>query len=252
MAPLTQSQVRALADRVRLQTSRDGARVRASLVEPRTGRRFVCSLPTELGALEDELDVLISEEELSGLAGDDVDVELGAFLKKLKKGLKKVAKVAVKPLQVAHKITHGKNSPIRKLELKVQKAVAKHLPVAKPFISIHNSLAAPVHKAIEGKKIKAKVTAKAIADVTKNLPPDVKKGAQAALIAKVKGAEAAKSFAKAAAKAKVLSAAKKAAAKGDEEAKKLIQRAKIGTTGTYQVKTPSGKTIKVPASRVVS
>lgn len=217
--------------------------VRATLVLP-NGRKLQCVLPCHsadalAGALEDE----------EGLAGEEDDIELAGFLKKLKKAAKKVGKVALKPVQIAHKYTH-QVGPIAKMEKAVQNAVGKALPFTKPFIKVHNSLAAPVHKAIETGRIKKKLTAKAIADVTKNLPAATKGATQAALVAKVKETEALKSIGKQAAKAKVVSAAMKAAKKGDKEAKAFVARSKVGTTGTFRVETPSGRMVNVPASKV--
>lgn len=75
---------------------------------------------------------------------------LGAgFLKKLKK----VGKVIAAPITIAHKITHGKKSPIRKLEMKLQKVVGKALPFTKPFIQAHNKISGGVYKAMEKAKI---------------------------------------------------------------------------------------------------
>jgi hypothetical protein len=70
----------------------------------------------------------------------------GAFGKKLWKGIKKAHTA---PLKIAHKITHGKNSPIRKMELALQKGVSKYIPIAKPFIDIHNKVSAQTYKAME-------------------------------------------------------------------------------------------------------
>lgn len=218
---------------------RPGA-VRATLTMP-GGKQLQCVVRCgsvdELGA---ELEALAG-----GLAGDDD--ELAGFFKKLKKGLKKAV---VTPVKLAHKYTH-QVGPIAKMHKQVQDGVAKALPFTKPFIKVHNSLAAPVHKAIEGKKIKTKLTAKAIADVTKNLPPAQKGAAQAALVAKVKESDALKNIAKRAAKATVLAQAKSAAKRGDSEAKSFLKNMKRGTTGTFKVTTPSGRVINVPASKVV-
>jgi transglutaminase superfamily protein len=80
---------------------------------------------------------------------------LGAgFLKKVAKGIRKVTKskagkVLFAPITIAHKITHGKKSPIRKLEMKIQKGVAKALPFTKPFISAHNKISGGVYTAME-------------------------------------------------------------------------------------------------------
>jgi hypothetical protein len=81
----------------------------------------------------------------------------GKFGKKLKKGLKKAT---LGPLKVAHKITHGKNSPIRKAELALQKTVGKALPFTKPFIKVHNTFASKVHKVVEKKTGLAKKAGK--------------------------------------------------------------------------------------------
>lgn len=219
--------------------------VRATLILP-SGKKLTCVLPCHSA---DALAGALEDYEMSGLAGDGDDVELAGFMSKLKKAAKKVGKVALAPVKLAHKYTH-QVGPIAAMHKKVQDYVAKALPITKPFIKVHNSLAAPVHKAIEGKKIKAKVTAKAIADVTKDLPIAQKGAAQAALVAEAKKAEALKSIGKQAARAQVLNAAMKAAKAGDKEAKALISRAKAGTTGTFKVTTPSGRVVNVPAAKV--
>ncbi|HEY3493040.1 MAG TPA: hypothetical protein VGK73_00065 [Polyangiaceae bacterium] len=232
----------ALRNAVQVDQNATHARARLTLPNGKVLKCVIrCDTPEALGA---ELDAL----EWQGLAGDDDDVELAGFFKKLKKAAKKVGKVALAPVKIAHKITH--TGPIGKLHKQVQNTVAKALPFTKPFIKVHNSLAAPVHKAIEGKKVKQAVTAKAIADVTKHLPAAAKGPAQAALVARAKQDDALKSIAKSAAKAKVVSEAKKAAKKGDAEAKSFLKRAAVGRTGTYEVRTPSGRVIKVPAAKV--
>jgi hypothetical protein len=73
------------------------------------------------------------------------------FAKKIAKSKvgKAIKKVHVAPLKIAHKITHGKNSPIRKAELALQKTVTKALPFTKPFINVHNQLASKVHKTVD-------------------------------------------------------------------------------------------------------
>jgi hypothetical protein len=108
-------------------------------------------------------------------------------MKKIAKNkvMKKVIKAHVVPLKLAHKVTHGKNSPIRKMEMALQKTLKKNLPFTKPFIDFHNKAAGATHKAMAQVGIgeaKKKITAKAIADVTKKLPPAAKKKAQAALV----------------------------------------------------------------------
>lgn len=234
-----------LAKRIQLQER--GNHVRALLTLP-DGRRISCTLncasPEKLaGELE-----RVEAEGAQELGAEEYD-ELGGFFKKLKKAAKAVGKVAMKPVKLAHKYTH-EVGPIAKMHKQVQAGVAKALPFTKPFISVHNSLAAPVHKAIEGKKIKNKLTAKAIADVTKNLPAAQKGAAQAALVAKVKEDDALKAIGKQAAKAKVLAAAKSAAKKGDREAAQVLKRATAGTKGAYKVTTPSGRVVSVPAAKV--
>lgn len=233
-----------------IQVQEKGNLVRARLVMP-NGKIHQCVLdcssPEKLAGEIEQLDD-DSAVELGAEGAEEYD-ELGGFLKKLKKAAKKVGKVALAPVKIAHKYTH-QVGPIAAMHKKVQEGVAKALPITKPFIKVHNSLASPVHKAIEGKKIKNKLTAKAIADVTKDIPAAQKGAAQAALVAKVKEDDALKSIGKAAAKAKVIAAAKTAAKKGDPEAKKVLQRAAAGTVGTYKVVTPSGRTVNVPAAKV--
>jgi hypothetical protein len=75
---------------------------------------------------------------------------LGAgFLKKLKKVGKVIKKVHTAPLKLVHKVTHGKKSPIRKLELAAQKVVGKALPFTKPFINAHNKVSNQTYKVME-------------------------------------------------------------------------------------------------------
>jgi hypothetical protein len=227
-------------DQVQLQER--GNHVRAVLTLP-NGRTMQCVVNCASPAvLAGELDRLAGSE----LGADELG---GRFLNKLKKAGKKVGKVALKPVKIAHKYTH-QVGPIAALHKKVQEGVGKALPITKPFIKVHNSLAAPVHKAIEGKKIKAAVTAKEIAKVTKDIPVKDRGAVQIALVAQVKQSEALKSIGKAAAKAQVLTAAKFASAQGASDAKAFVRRAAQGTTGTYRVITPSGRTISVPASKV--
>jgi len=83
----------------------------------------------------------------AGYAGGyDDTAGFGDRLKKFGKKLakNKVTKVIIKahtaPLKAVHKVTHGKNSPIRKLEMKIQGAVTKALPFTKPFIDFHNKV----------------------------------------------------------------------------------------------------------------
>ncbi len=180
------------------------------------------------------------------LAGDELG---GRFLRKMKRGLKKVGKGALVPLKFAHKITH--KGPIGKLERAAQKFIGKNLPIAKPFINIHNKLASPVHKALSGKKIKAKVTAQGIAAATQHLPIKAKKAAQTALAAKFAQKAALENVAKAVVKQKVLTAAAKAVKKSGGK-NKLAARvlARANAKGVFEVRTPSGRIIKVPASKV--
>ncbi len=73
------------------------------------------------------------------------------FAKKIAKSkVGKIVKVVhVAPLKWAHKITHGKNSPIRKAELALQKQIGKALPFTKPFIKVHNQLASKTHSLVD-------------------------------------------------------------------------------------------------------
>jgi hypothetical protein len=84
-------------------------------------------------------------EELEYDLGEDY--EMGRLLSG--KVRKKLKKAVFAPLTVAHKITHGKNSPIRKAELGLQKVVGKALPFTKPFIKAHNAIADKQYKAME-------------------------------------------------------------------------------------------------------
>ena len=125
--------------------------------------------------------------------------------------------------------------PIGKLHKKVQDAVGKYLPIAKPFIAIHNSLASPIHKLIEGKKVRLKATAKAIAIATKDLPISKKIPAQKALASMAVATEQARATAGNAALAVAVGKAK-AALKG--------------SPGVYKVVRPDGRIVNVPASKV--
>lgn len=104
---------------------------------------------------------------------DATDADTAGFWKKVKKtakkiGKNKVVKVIAKahtvPLKAAHKITHGKNSPIRKAELAMQRTVTKNLPITKPFIAVHNKLAGATDKVITGKKTGKKPSLKELKD----------------------------------------------------------------------------------------
>jgi len=193
--------------------------------------------------------------DLETLAGDEL---AGKFLNKLKKAGKKTLKVVkavhLKPLQLAHKITH--KGPLGKLEKKAQELVGKALPFTKPFIKIHNSIAAPVHKAIETGKVKKKVTAAAIKQVTKDIPDLAqRKGVQAALAVQMSNTELLKGVAKKAVKAKVVKAATAALKKNpaNKVAKKVVAKAKAAVPkGTYKVTLPNGRTVNVPAAKVAS
>jgi hypothetical protein len=213
-----------------------GPLVRAIATLP-DGRRFSAIVRAEPTSLAGELDLLEGDEPELG----------GRFFKKLKKGLKKAV---VGPIKLAHKITHHPKSPIAKAEKALQGFVKKNLPIAAPFINIHNSLAKPVHKVIAGKKVKQAVTAKGIAEVTKNLPIKQKAIVQTALITKVKQDEALKEVAKKVAKTKVITAAAKAlkANPKNATAKKVLKKA--APKGHYRVIFPDGKTRNVAASKV--
>lgn len=76
--------------------------------------------------------------------------ERKARRKKRRQKFRKVAKgVTLAPLKVVHKITHGKNSPIRKAELALQKVVGKALPFTKPLIEAHNKISTGIYKGME-------------------------------------------------------------------------------------------------------
>lgn len=138
--------------------------------------------------------------------------------------------------KVLRKVHNALNrGPIGKLHKKVQDAVAKYLPIAKPFIKIHNALAKPIHKLIEGKKVRLKATAVAIAKVTKDLPIAQKAKVQKALIARAKVTNRAHELASTAALAKAVGKAK---------------HALTGKKGVYKVVRPDGKIVNVPASQV--
>lgn len=81
----------------------------------------------------------------------DSDEELGRLLSgRVRKRIKKrLFKATLGPLALAHKVTHGKHSPIRKAELKLQGVVGKILPFTKPFIKFHNMVSDKVYKGLE-------------------------------------------------------------------------------------------------------
>jgi hypothetical protein len=247
--------LRALAAQTRVQTN--GTHARATLTLP-NGRTVQCTIRCDTPeALAGELDAMAGQ----GLAGGED--ELAGFADKLKKAAKKVGKGALKPLKAVHKVTH--KGVLGKMERQLQEQVGKYLPITKPFIALHKKIASPIHKALEGKKIKAAFTAKAIKDITKSIPDAAARaGAQAHLVASVKKAEALKSIAKTAVKAKVLSEAAKVLKHGPPKEKaqakaflkkavqaKAVAKAHAKATGkTYKVTTPSGRTITIPASKV--
>lgn len=241
------NELRALAARTRVQTN--GTHARATLTLP-NGRTVQCTIRCDTPhALAGELDMLCGQ----GLAGGDV--ELAGFLDKLKKGV-------MKPLQAVHKVTH--KGVLGKLEKQLQDTVGKYLPFTKPFIALHKKIASPIHKLIEGKKLKQAFTAKTIVDITKSIPDVAQRaGMQAALVASVKQKETLQTLAKTAVKAKVLSEAAKTLKHGapaaKAEAKTLLRKAiaqkqasqaASKTARPYEVRTPSGRMIKIPASKV--
>lgn len=161
-------------------------------VEEKRGLRW---LPTEV---VEEIDLRVAAAAMAihdrrngNTAGDDTagfGDRLKRFAKRVAKS--KVGKVIVKahtaPLKIAHKITHGKNSPIRKAELALQKYVGKALPFTQPFIAVHNKLAGGVHKTVDtissgGSAKKAlKAGAKKAKPSTKDVGTLVAAGASAA------------------------------------------------------------------------
>lgn len=160
-----------------------------------TGERTTIDLARAARALA------ILDKRNGNTAGDGGygDLSLGdtaGFGDRLKRFAKKVARnkviraTVIKPAKFLHKVTHGKNSPIRKMEMQVQKFVAKALPITKPFINFHNNIAAPAtYKALQKAGIaeeKRKLTAKGIAEATKHLPAAARKAAQAELVKRAK------------------------------------------------------------------
>jgi hypothetical protein len=145
---------------------------------------------------------------------------------KLKKGL-------LAPFKAVHKVTHHPKSPIRKAELALQKAVGKALPFTKPFINAHNKISAPVHKALS-KASKSAKGGKLTTDQAK-LAVGALKGAKAAAL-KGKGGKAAQKLLKAS------GAVAKAA--------KNLSTVSALSKGEYVVTTPTGKTVRIPASKI--
>lgn len=157
--------------------------------------------------------------------------------------------------------------PIGKMHKAVQDAVGKYLPIAKPFIEIHNKLASPIHKLIEGKKVRLKATAKAIASATKDLPISEKYKTQKILAGMSVATEQARETASNVALAKALVKAK-AATTGAVRAASSVRGARVallgkalhksraaaavakGSPGIYKVVRPDGRIVNVPASKV--
>lgn len=124
-------------------------------VEERRGLRWV---PT---GQREEVDLGVAAKAMAiydqrngNTAGDDTagfGDRLKRFAKRVAKS--KVGKVVIKahtaPLKAIHKITHHKNSPIRKAEMALQKYVGKALPFTRPFIKVHNKLSGGVHDVVK-------------------------------------------------------------------------------------------------------
>jgi hypothetical protein len=143
------------------------------------------------------------------------------------------------------KIHHTFNGGvIGKIHKQVQNAVAKYLPIAKPFIAIHNAIASPIHKLIEGKKVRLKATAVAIAKATEKLPAAQRGPARKILAAKSIAVENARQMASQVALAKAVVKAKNA---GKSAVKAVAVK---GKPGVYQVIRPDGRRVSIPASRV--
>jgi hypothetical protein len=125
----------------------------------------------------------VDDDDTSGF-GDRVK----SFAKKVAKS--KVGKVVIKahvaPLKIAHKITHAKNSPIRKAEMALQKYVGKALPFTKPFIAVHTKLAGGVHAGMEA-AFKGKSVTKAVKAAGKKLKPTAADAAALAAAASAAG-----------------------------------------------------------------
>lgn len=128
-------------------------------------------------------------------AGWDDTAGFGDRLKKVarkiakSKVVKVVAKAHTAPIKWANKVTHGKNSPIRKAELAVQGAVTKALPFTKPFIAFHNKAANQTQKLMARADMadaKKRVEAAAIVAEVKKLPPAQREAAQKELVKRAK------------------------------------------------------------------
>lgn len=236
--PILRPSANELLRKVRVQ--RKGPYVRAMLtVNGKTHNCMVrCDSPAVLAG---ELDRLAG----TGLAGEDD--ELAGFFTKLKKGMKKAGKGVLKGIKAVDKVNN-------KLEAKVQKIVGTALPFTKPFINIHNSLSSPIHKAMATGSVKKALTAKAIKQVTKDLPANMRAASATNLTMRFKAKEDLANIAKKAVKAKVLVEAAKSAAKGKPASKAIVAAAKTAAASKagqfYTVKFPNGKVKKVAASRV--
>jgi hypothetical protein len=138
---------------------------------------------------------------------------------KLKKGF-------TAPLKLINTITHSKKSPIRKAELALQKGVKKVLPFTKPFIDAHNKLAAGTQKVIK--------------KATNAKGAKVNLKAAAAIAAKAKTP-----------KAKAAAKKLKSGIAALNKLSKAVANAKALSKGTYKVTLPTGKTVNVPAEKVL-
>jgi hypothetical protein len=97
----------------------------------------------------------------------------GAFGRRLRRKFKKVGIVLKKahtvPFRAIHKVTHGKRSPIRKLEEKLQGIVGKALPFTKPFIAAHNKVSNQTYKVLEKTGVIKKGDTKRIGNTSTNI-----------------------------------------------------------------------------------
>ena len=155
------------------------------------------------------------------------------------RGLDRFKKAVLWPVKVTNKITH--TGPIEKAHQAVQGAVGKYMPIAKPFINIHNKLAAKTQGVLKKAGAGSRGTTQSKGKLSAN-------DLLSAAATMTKGnATAQRAVQKAAPKLKAAAHELQGALKGLARAK----RQELGT-GTYRVTLPNGKMVAIAASKVVA
>lgn len=192
-------------------------------------------------------------------SGQSIDQTLGAgkLRRKIKKGLKKVGKIAAPVLKIAAPVLSvaslampalapaavaagvaGKLlSKATSTAKQVRKAVNEAMP--SKMAAINASSASPALKLVAGKRVRAALTAKAIAATTSGLQPNAKKVMQRAIVVATKADQRAVDAAKVTALATAVSKARSTPA------------APKPSANEYIVTRPDGRVVRVPASRVM-